>query len=197
MSWHTLVIGLPVRDFLRPYSAGRPILKVLMATSSKSPSILLNISQYQSEYAFRVSPSRIDKDNKEPKGRETLLHVTKREPNAWVSSLKEPMESAFMPSNHLIAMGPKLDENTLHIKASSLEWTVILWLKWLICSIGSVRSMYMVNVGWWNRWGSIAPSILRVKGDLEIWFNALLTASFPKHLQGGLLYLHLWWCSLL
>ena len=126
MSWHTLVIGLPVRDFLRPYSAGRPILKVLMATSSKSPSILLNISQYQSEYAFRVSPSRIDKDNKEPKGRETLLHVTKREPNAWVSSLKEPMESAFMPSNHLIAMGPKLDENTLHIKASSLEWTVIL-----------------------------------------------------------------------
>ena len=30
---------------------------------------------------------------------------------------------------HLMATGPKLDGNTLHIKASFVEWTVILWLK--------------------------------------------------------------------
>ena len=29
-------------------------------------------------------------------------------------------------------------------------------------------------------------SILRVKGDLEIWFNALLIASFPTPFRGGL-----------
>ena len=49
ISWRTLVTGLPVRDFLKSCSAGRPVLKVLMATSSYSPSISLNISQYLSE----------------------------------------------------------------------------------------------------------------------------------------------------
>ena len=52
----------------------------------------------------------------ESKGQEILLHVIKREPNARVSSLKESMESILRPSNHLIATGPKLDENTLHIQ---------------------------------------------------------------------------------
>ena len=138
MSWRILVTGLPVRDFLKPCSAGRPALKVPMATLSKSPSISLNISQYLSEYIFRVSPSCMDKNNSESKGQGTLLHVIKWEPNARVSSLKESMEFALKPSNHLIAKCPKLEGNTLHIKASSLEWTTILWLKWLTCSIGSV-----------------------------------------------------------
>ena len=68
----------------------------------------------------------MDKDSRESKGRGILLHVIKLEPNARVSSLKESMESALRPLNHLIATGPKLDGNTLHIKASSLEWTAIL-----------------------------------------------------------------------
>ena len=36
------------------------------------------------------------------------------------------MESALRPSNHLIATCSRLDGNSLHIKASSLEWTAIL-----------------------------------------------------------------------
>ena len=68
----------------------------------------------------------MDKDNSESKGRGTLLHVTKREPKAWVSSLKEFMELALKPSNHLIATGPRLEGNTLHIKISSFEWMAIL-----------------------------------------------------------------------
>ena len=52
--------------------------------------------------------------------------MTKREPKAWVNYLYESMESAFRPLNHLIATGPKLDEKTLHISASFLEWTAIL-----------------------------------------------------------------------
>ena len=126
MSWHILVIGLPVRDFLKPCSVGRPTLKVLMATSLKSPYISLKISQYLFEYVFRVSPSRMDNDSKESKGQGTLLHIIKREPHARVSSLKESMEFALRPSNHLIATGPRPDENTLHIKISSLEWIAIL-----------------------------------------------------------------------
>ena len=68
----------------------------------------------------------MDRDNRESMGRGTLVHIIKRVSNAQVSSLKESMELALRPSNHLIATGPKLDENTLHIKASFLEWTVIL-----------------------------------------------------------------------
>jgi len=52
-------------------------MKVLMATSSKSLSISLNISQYLSEYVFRVSLSHMDKDDKEFKGQGTSLHVIK------------------------------------------------------------------------------------------------------------------------
>ena len=147
ISWRTLVTGLPIRDLLKPCLARRLTLKVLIATSSKSPSISLNISQYLSEYIFKVSPSHMDKDNKESKGWGTLLHVIKQDPNARVSSLKESMEPAFRPSNHLIATGPKLDVNTLHIRALFLECTAILWLKWLTCSTGSIQPLYMVNVG--------------------------------------------------
>ena len=47
------------------------------------------------EYTFRVSPSRMDRDNSKSKGLGTLLHVIKREPKDLVSSLKEFMELAF------------------------------------------------------------------------------------------------------
>ena len=63
----------------------------------------------------------MDKDNRESKGRGTLLHVMKREPNAQVSFLKESMEPALRLLNYLIATGLRLDRNTLHIKVSSLE----------------------------------------------------------------------------
>ena len=137
----------PVKDFFRSCLTGKPTLKVLIATSSKFPSILLNISQYLSEYVFKVSPSRIAMDNKESKGRRTLLQVTKRAPNARVSFLKELIEPSFRLINHLIAIGPKLNGNTLHIRASLLECTTIIWLKWLTCSMGSVPPLYRVNVG--------------------------------------------------
>ena len=132
MSWRTLKSCL----------AGRPTLKVLIATSSKFSSISLNISQYLSEYVFRVSPSRMVMENKEFKGWGTLLQVTKRDPNSRVLSLRELIEPVRRPSNHLIAIGPKLEGNTLHIKAPFLEWTTILWLKWHTCSTGSVRLLY-------------------------------------------------------
>ena len=121
ISWCTLMTGLPIKDFLKPCLAGRLTLKVLMATSSKSSSISLNISQYLSEYVFKVSPSCMDKDSRESMAQGTLVHVMKWEPIAWVSSLKESMEFALGPSNHLIAIGPRLYRNTLHIKTSSLE----------------------------------------------------------------------------
>ena len=44
-----LVAGLPIRDFLKPCSVERLLLKVLITTSSKLPSILLYISQYLPE----------------------------------------------------------------------------------------------------------------------------------------------------
>ena len=68
----------------------------------------------------------MDKDRGESRGRGTLQLVMKQEPKVCVSYLKEFMEFGLRLSNHLIAMGPKLDENTLHINASSLEWMAIL-----------------------------------------------------------------------
>ena len=134
ISWRTLVSGLPVRDFLKSCSAGRLFLKVLMATSSKLPSI-----SYTSP---NICPS---------KSSESLYHawtttamrsraedVTKREPKAWVSCLYKSTESAFRLLNHLIAADPKLDGKTLHISASFLEWIAIIWLNWLTCSTGFV-----------------------------------------------------------
>ena len=153
-----------------------------MTTSSKSPLISLNISQYLSEYAFTNFPSLIDMDNKEFKGWGTLLHVINQEQNDWVSFLKELTELVLSPSNHLIAIGPKLDRNTLHIKASFWEWTNIFYLNWLTCSTGSVRPLYMANVGWWNHLGSFAFSIPHVKGDLEIWLNTFFITSVPTPL---------------
>ena len=57
---------------------------------------------------FQGLPSCMDKDSSESKGRGTLLHVIKRDPNALVSSLKKSMELALKPSNHLFATSPKL-----------------------------------------------------------------------------------------
>ena len=121
ISCRKLVTGLPVRDFLKPCSEGRPTLKVLIASSSKLPSISLNISQYLSAYDFTDSPSLIVIDSRESKGWGTLLHVINQEQNDWVSFLKELMELVLNPSNHLIGIGPKLEGNTLHSKVSSWE----------------------------------------------------------------------------
>ena len=137
----------------------------------------------------------MDIDNKKSKGWETLLHVIKWDPKAQVNSIKESREPTPRPSNHLIATSPKLEGDTLHIKALFLECIVILWLKWLMCSIGSVWPLYMVNIGWVNRRGCLIPSILRVKGYLEIWLSALLIASFPKPFEDGFLFLRPWWQS--
>ena len=68
----------------------------------------------------------MDMDNREFKGRGTLLHMIKRDLNTQMSSLKESMEPAPRTSNHLIAISPKLERNALHIKASFLECTTIL-----------------------------------------------------------------------
>ena len=70
----------------------------------------------------------MDNDSNVLKGLGALLFVTKREPKDWVSCLYESMKFAFRPLNHLITIGPKLDEKTLHISASFLEWIAILWL---------------------------------------------------------------------
>ena len=43
--------------------------------------------------------------------------------------MKELIELAPRPSNHLIATSLKLDGNILHIKVSFLECIAILWLK--------------------------------------------------------------------
>jgi len=59
-------------------------------------------------------------DNKDAKGRRTLLQVIKRALKARVSFLKESIEFAFKLLNHLITTGPKLDGKTLHIKASKI-----------------------------------------------------------------------------
>ena len=190
-----MVTSLPVRDFLKSCSGGRPTLKVLIATSSKSPSISLNISQYLLAYAFTDSPSLIVIDSRESKGWGTLLHVMNREHNDWVSFLKELMEFVLSPSNHLIGICPKLDGNTLHNKVSSWEWTAIFYLNWLTYSTGSVRPLYMVNVGWWKRLGSFAFSIPRMKGDLEIWLRAFFITLVPTPLPDGLLRLLFWECS--
>ena len=40
--------------------------------------------------------------------------------------LKEFMELALNPLNHLTATGPRLEGNILHNKASSFEWIAIL-----------------------------------------------------------------------
>ena len=147
MSLRTLLTNFLVKDFFRSCSAGRLTLKILMAMSSKSLSISLNISQYLSKYVFKVSTSSIVMNSKESKSQGTLLQVTKQATNAQVSSLKEFIEPSLRPTNHLTATGPKLDGKTLHIMASLLECTTILWFKWLAFSTGSVLPLYMVKVG--------------------------------------------------
>ena len=110
-----------MRDFLKPCSVGSPLLNVLIATASWLSSRSLYTSQYLSEYAFRVSPSCMDKDNSEPRGLGTLVLVIKREQKSRVSYLYELMEFVFRPLNHLIAIDPKLDGKILHIRASFCE----------------------------------------------------------------------------
>ena len=46
----------------------------------------------------------------------------------------------------------------------------------------------MANASWLNRRGSLAPSILYVKGDLETRSNAFFMASFPEPLLDVLSY---------
>ena len=115
-----------------------------------------------------------------------------QEQNAWVSFLKELTEFVLSSSNHLIAISPKLEGNTLHIKASSWAWIAIFYLNWLTRSTGSVRPLYMMNVGWWNRLGSFSISIPRVKGDLEIWLNTFFITSVLTPLREGLLHFLQW-----
>ena len=112
-----------------------------------------------------------------------------------MSFLKELTEFVLSPSNYLIAIGPKLDGNTLHTKASSWEWTAIFCLNWLTYSTGSIRLLYISNIGWWNHLGSFAFSIPYVKGDLEIWLNAFFITSVPTPLWEGLLCFLWWRCS--
>ena len=102
------------------------------------------------------------------------------------------MEFAFKPLNHLIAIRAILDGKILHIKDSSLEWTTIFWLKWLTCSTESIQPLQREKVGWWNRRGRLAPSMLRVKGELATWLSASFMALFPSPLWVGLLFLRLW-----
>ena len=56
----------------------------------------------------------MDIESKDPKGNGTLLHVIKRASKDWVSFLKESIEFAFKPLNHLIAIGPKLEKDLTH-----------------------------------------------------------------------------------
>ena len=90
-----------------------------------------------------------------------------------MSFLKELTEFVFNSSNHLIAIGPKLDGNTLHIKATPKAWTAIFYLNWFTCSTGFVWPLYMVNIGWWNRLGRFAFSIHHVRavhGSVRVGF---------------------------
>ena len=109
-----------------------------------------------------------------------------------MSFLKELIEFVLSSSNLLIGIGPRLDGNTLHSKASSWEWMTIFYLNWLTCSTGSIQPLYMANVGWWKHLGSFAFSIPHVKGDLEIWLKAFFITSVPTPLREGLLHFLLW-----
>ena len=76
--------------------------------------------------------------------------------------------------NHLMAIGPRLEGKTLHMRASFLELMTILWLKWLTCSTGSVllllnsegwlskltRELCVLNVTrrWWSRYLAQGPT---------------------------------------
>ena len=115
-----------VRDFLKSEYIGSPILKVRIATSSKSPTILLKSSQYLSKYVFRDSPSLIAIESRQSKGLGTLLHVTSQALKALVNSSYDLMDPSFNLSNHLMAMGSRLERKTLHMKASFLERMAIL-----------------------------------------------------------------------
>ena len=46
----------------------------------------------------------------------TLLQVTNLVPNALVNSSYDLIDPSFNPSNHLMAMGLRLDGKTLHMR---------------------------------------------------------------------------------
>lgn len=138
INWCIFLAGFMVRDFLKPEFIGSPTLKVLITTSSKSPSISLKSSQYLSKKVFKVSPSFISMDGKESKELRILLQVINLASNALVSFSLDPIKPSSNPSNHLTIMGPRLERNTLHMRALFLEWMSILWLKWLTCFTRSI-----------------------------------------------------------
>ena len=76
--------------------------------------------------------------------------------------------------NHLMAIGPRLEGKTLHMRASFLELMTLLWLKWLTCSTSFVllllnsegwlskltRELCVLNVTrrWWSRYLAQGPT---------------------------------------
>ena len=64
-------------------------------------------------------------DNKESTGLGTLLQVINLALNALVNSSKDPIDPFLKALNQRMATGPRLERNTLHIRASLLAWTAI------------------------------------------------------------------------
>ena len=62
-------------------------------------------------------------DSKEFTGLGTLLQVMNLAPKAFVNSSKDPIDLSSKASNQRMAMGPKLEGNTLHIRDLLLAWT--------------------------------------------------------------------------
>ena len=68
-------------------------------------------------------------DKRESKRLGTLLHVTNLALNALVNSSKNFIDPFPKASNQRMATGSRLKGNTLHIRASLPEWTIIFLLK--------------------------------------------------------------------
>lgn len=130
-----------MRDFLNLKFEGNPTSKGLAAMPPKSPLISLKSSQYLLKYTLEDSPSLMAMVCKKSMGFGTLLHVINLAPNALVNSSNDLMDPSSNPSNHLMAVGPRLRGKTLDMRALFLEWMAILWVKWLKCSTGFVLSL--------------------------------------------------------
>ena len=68
----------------------------------------------------------MDNERSEANGFRVLLHVTNLAPNALISSLYPQIDLFSNSSNHHIAIGPKLEGKTVHVRALFLEYMVIL-----------------------------------------------------------------------
>lgn len=68
----------------------------------------------------------MDMVRSESNGFEFLQNVTNLALNALISSSYPRMDLFSNPSNHLIVVGPKLEGNILHLKASFLEYMAML-----------------------------------------------------------------------